>query len=136
MTGDPQDPWGDGLEKIVPVNPRVAYDGRKVVKAVCDQQSWFELKPTWAKNIAAGFARAGGQSVGVVANQPMQKGGALDSDAADKAARFIRMCDAFNIPLVYLMDVPGFMVGSQVEKEGIIRHGAKMLYATSEATVP
>jgi len=72
----------------------------------------------------------------VVANQPMQKGGALDSDAADKAARFIRMCDAFNVPLAYLMDVPGFMVGSQVEKDGIIRHGAKMLYATSEATVP
>jgi acetyl-CoA carboxylase carboxyltransferase component len=71
-----------------------------------------------------------------VANQPMQKGGVLDSDAADKAARFIRMCDAFNVPLVYLMDVPGFLVGSQVEKEGIIRHGAKMLYATSEATVP
>ena len=74
--------------------------------------------------------------MGVVANQPMQKGGILDSDAADKAARFIRMCDAFNVPLVYLMDVPGFIVGSQVEKEGIIRHGAKMLYATSEATVP
>src|SRR5207245_1487111 len=75
-------------------------------------------------------------AVGVVANQPMQKGGILDVDAADKAARFIRMCDAFNVPLVYLMDVPGFLVGSQVEKEGIIRHGAKMLYATSEATVP
>jgi len=108
VTGDPPDRLVDGLDKIVPVNPRSAYDVRKV----------------------------GGQSVGVVANQPMQKGGALDSDAADKAARFIRMCDAFNIPLVYLMDVPGFMVGSQVEKEGIIRHGAKMLYATSEATVP
>jgi acetyl-CoA carboxylase carboxyltransferase component len=74
--------------------------------------------------------------VGIVANQPMQKGGVLDSDAADKAARFIRMCDAFNVPLVYLMDVPGFIVGSQVEKGGIIRHGAKMLYATAEATVP
>jgi len=136
VTGDPPDRLVDGLDKIVPVNPRSAYDVRKVVKAVFDQESWFELKPTWAKNIVVGFARAGGQSVGVVANQPMQKGGALDSDAADKAARFIRMCDAFNIPLVYLMDVPGFMVGSQVEKEGIIRHGAKMLYATSEATVP
>jgi len=135
-TGDPPDRLVDGLDKIVPVNPRSAYDVRKVVKAVFDHESWFELKPTWAKNIVVGFARVGGQSVGVVANQPMQKGGALDSDAADKAARFIRMCDAFNIPLVYLMDVPGFMVGSQVEKEGIIRHGAKMLYATSEATVP
>jgi acetyl-CoA carboxylase carboxyltransferase component len=78
----------------------------------------------------------GGHAVGVVANQPIQKGGILDSDAADKAARFIRMCDAFNVPLLYLVDVPGFLVGSAVEKEGIIRHGAKMLYATSEATVP
>jgi acetyl-CoA carboxylase carboxyltransferase component len=77
-----------------------------------------------------------GHSVGVVANQPLHKGGILDSDAADKAARFIRMCDCFNVPLVYLVDVPGFLVGSRVEKEGIIRHGAKMLYATSEATVP
>jgi acetyl-CoA carboxylase carboxyltransferase component len=109
---------------------------RRVVKAIFDHDSWFEIKPTWAKNIVVGFARAAGQAVGVVANQPMQKGGILDVDAADKAARFIRMCDAFNVPLVYLMDVPGFLVGSQVEKEGIIRHGAKMLYATSEATVP
>jgi acetyl-CoA carboxylase carboxyltransferase component len=133
---DPPDRAVEGLEKIVPVNARSAYDVRKVVKAVFDRESWFEVKPTWAKNIVVGFARAGGHSVGVVANQPMQKGGALDSDAADKAARFIRMCDAFNVPLVYLMDVPGFLVGSQVEKDGIIRHGAKMLYATSEATVP
>ncbi len=135
-TGDIGDRTVEGLEKIVPVNPRSAYDVRKVVKAVFDRDSWFEIKPTWAKNIVVGFARAGGHAVGIVANQPMQKGGVLDSDAADKAARFIRMCDAFNVPLVYLMDVPGFMVGSQVEKEGIIRHGAKMLYATSEATVP
>jgi len=134
--GDPADRAVEGLDKIVPVNPRAAYDVRKVIKAVFDSGSWFEVKPTWAKNIVVGLARAGGHSVGVVANQPMQKGGVLDSDAADKAARFIRMCDAFNVPLVYLMDVPGFMVGSQVEKEGIIRHGAKMLYATSEATVP
>ena len=133
---DPADRLVEGLEKIVPVNPRAAYDVRKVIKAVFDHESWLEIKPTWAKNIVIGFARAGGHSVGVVANQPMQKGGILDSDAADKAARFVRMCDAFNVPLVYLMDVPGFMVGSQVEKEGIIRHGAKMLYATSEATVP
>jgi len=134
--GDPADRLVAGLEKIVPVNQRAAYDVRKVIKAIFDAESWFEIKPTWAKNIVIGFARAGGHSVGVVANQPMQKGGALDSDSADKAARFIRMCDAFNVALVYLMDVPGFLVGSQVEKEGIIRHGAKMLYATSEATVP
>jgi acetyl-CoA carboxylase carboxyltransferase component len=133
---DPPDRMVDGLGKIVPANPRAAYDVRRVIKAVFDRDSWFEVKPTWAKNIVIGFARAGGSAVGVVANQPMVKGGILDSDAADKAARFIRMCDAFNVPLVYLVDVPGFLVGSQVEKEGIIRHGAKMLYATSEATVP
>jgi len=135
-TADPADRMVEGLDKIVPVSQRSAYDVRKVIKAVFDHESWFEVKPTWAKNIVIGFARAGGHSVGVVAKQPMQKGGVLDSDAADKAARFIRMCDSFNVPLVYLMDVPGFLVGSQVEKDGIIRHGAKMLYATAEATVP
>ena len=135
-TGDSADRLVEGLDKIVPINPRTAYDVRRVIKAIFDRDTWFEVKPTWAKNIVIGLARAGGHPVGVVANQPMQKGGILDSDAADKAARFIRMCDAFNVPLVYLMDVPGFLVGSQVEKEGIIRHGAKMLYATSEATVP
>jgi acetyl-CoA carboxylase carboxyltransferase component len=135
-SNDDPDRLVDGLDKIVPTNPRAAYDVKRVIKAVFDRDSWFEIKPAWAKNIVVGFARAGGHAVGVVANQPMQKGGILDSDSADKAARFIRMCDAFNVPLVYLMDVPGFIVGSQVEKEGIIRHGAKMLYATSEATVP
>jgi acetyl-CoA carboxylase carboxyltransferase component len=135
-TDDSPDRLVKGLDKIVPTNPRAAYDVKRVIKAVFDRDSWFEIKPAWAKNIVIGFVRAGGHAAGVVANQPMQKGGILDSDSADKAARFIRMCDAFNIPLVYLMDVPGFMVGSQVEKEGIIRHGAKMLYATSEATVP
>jgi acetyl-CoA carboxylase carboxyltransferase component len=136
FTGDPSDRTVEGLDKIVPVNPRAAYDVKRVIKAVFDRNSWLEIKPTWAKNIVIGLARAGGHAVGIVANQPMQKGGILDSDAADKAARFIRMCDAFSVPLVYLVDVPGFLVGSQVEKEGIIRHGAKMLYATSEATVP
>ena len=135
-SGDPADRLVEGLDKIVPANPRAAYDVRKVIKAIFDHESWFEVKPAWAKNIVVGFARVAGHATGVIANQPMQKGGVLDSDAADKAARFIRMCDAFNVPLVYLMDVPGFMVGSQVEKDGIIRHGAKMLYATSEATVP
>jgi acetyl-CoA carboxylase carboxyltransferase component len=133
---DPADRLVEGLDKIVPVSPRAAYDVRRVIKVVFDHDSWFEIKPSWAKNIVIGLARAAGHPVGVVANQPMQKGGILDSDAADKAARFIRMCDAFNVPLVYLMDVPGFLVGSQVEKDGIIRHGAKMLYATAEATVP
>ncbi len=135
-TDDPPDRRVEGLERIVPANPRAAYDVRRVVRAIADRDSWFEIKPTWAKNIVIGFARFAGRPVGIVANQPMFKGGILDSDAADKAARFIRMCDAFNVPLVYLVDVPGFLVGSAVEKEGIIRHGAKMLYATSEATVP
>jgi acetyl-CoA carboxylase carboxyltransferase component len=133
---DPADRDADGLDKLVPVNPRQAYDVRKVIQRIADQASWFEIKPAWAKNLVVGFARMAGQAIGIVANQPLFKGGILDVDAADKAARFIRMCDAFNVPLVYLMDVPGFLVGSDVEKEGIIRHGAKMLYATSEATVP
>jgi acetyl-CoA carboxylase carboxyltransferase component len=133
---DPPDRLVEGLEKIVPANPRAAYDVRRVVRAIADRDSWFEVKPAWAKNIVVGLARVGGHAVGVVANQPLQKGGILDCDAADKAARFIRMCDTFNVPLVYLVDVPGFLVGSAVEKQGIIRHGAKMLYATSEATVP
>jgi acetyl-CoA carboxylase carboxyltransferase component len=135
-TEDPVDRRLDELARIVPASPRAAYDVRKVVRALADTETWFEVKPGWAKNIVVGFARLGGHAVGVVANQPLQKGGILDSDAADKAARFIRMCDAFNVPLLYLVDVPGFLVGSAVEKEGIIRHGAKMLYATSEATVP
>ena len=133
---DPPDRLVEGLENLVPVSPRAAYDVRKVVKAIVDVETWFEIKPTWARNIVVGLARVGGHPVGVVANQPMFKGGILDVDAADKAARFIRLCDAFNVPLVYLVDVPGFLVGSVVEKQGIIRHGAKMLYATSEATVP
>src|SRR5258708_13457545 len=115
----PADRLVEGLDKIVPVSSRAAYDVRRVIKAIFDHDSWFEVKPSWAKNIVIGLARAAGHPVGVVANQPMQKGGILDSDAADKAARFIRMCDAFNVPLVYLMDVPGFLVGSQVEKDGI-----------------
>ena len=136
QSDDPVDRPVDGLEKIVPANPRSAYDVRKVIDQIADQDSWFEIKPTWAKNLVVGFARMAGHPVGFVANQPLFKGGILDVDAADKATRFIRLCDAFNVPLVYLVDVPGFMVGSGVEKEGIIRHGAKMLYATSEATVP
>ncbi|MDQ6918378.1 MAG: acyl-CoA carboxylase subunit beta, partial [Candidatus Dormibacteraeota bacterium] len=133
---DPADRDVEGLDRLVRANARQAYDVRKVIQRIADRGSWFEIKPTWAKNLVVGFARMAGHAVGFVANQPMFKGGILDVDAADKAARFIRMCDAFNVPLVYLMDVPGFLVGSDVEKEGIIRHGAKMLYATSEATVP
>ncbi|MDQ5815001.1 MAG: acyl-CoA carboxylase subunit beta, partial [Actinomycetota bacterium] len=94
------------------------------------------MKPDWARNVVTGFARFGGRSVGIVANQPKFLGGALDVNGADKAARFVWLCDAFHIPLLFLMDCPGFLVGSAVEKQGIIRHGAKMLFAVAEATVP
>ncbi|HEY6378593.1 MAG TPA: acyl-CoA carboxylase subunit beta [Candidatus Dormibacteraeota bacterium] len=126
----------EDLARIVPTNPRAAYDMRKVIKRLVDDGHVLEIKPTWAKNLVTAFARFEGRSTGIVASQPMVKGGALDIDAADKAARFISFCDAFNIPLLFLQDVPGFIVGTEVEKQGIIRHGAKMLYAVSEATVP
>jgi methylmalonyl-CoA decarboxylase subunit alpha len=109
---------------------------KKLIAAIVDRGRFFEIKPGWAKNLITCLARLGGRPVGIVANQPMVLGGALDVDSADKAARFIMLCDAFHISLVFLQDVPGFMVGSKVEKQGIIRHGAKMLYAVSEATVP
>lgn len=133
---DPVDRRVEELYSIVPTAPRRAYDMRKVVAAVVDAGHVFWMKPDWAKNVLTGLARVGGQPIGVVASQPMVLGGALDVNAADKAARFVWLCDAFNIPLVFLHDVPGFIVGSAVEKQGIIRHGAKMLFAVSEATVP
>ncbi|HZF06764.1 MAG TPA: acyl-CoA carboxylase subunit beta [Patescibacteria group bacterium] len=133
---DPADRREEALLTILPDSARRAYDVRKVLRAVMDHGRLFEIKPGWAKNIVVALARLNGRPVGVVANQPMALGGALDIDAADKAARFIMLCDAFGIPLVFFQDVPGFMVGSKVERAGIIRHGAKMLYAVSEATVP
>ena len=133
---DPVERRVEELYDIVPTAPRRAYDVRKVVTAVVDDGEVFWMKPDWAKNLVTGFARIGGEPIGVVANQPMVFGGALDVNAADKAARFVWLCDAFGIPLVFLHDVPGFIVGSAVEKQGIIRHGAKMLFAVSEATVP
>jgi acetyl-CoA carboxylase carboxyltransferase component len=133
---DPVDRRDESLLTIMPDSARRAYDVKKVIRAVVDHGRMFEIKPGWAKNIVTALARLNGRPVGVVANQPMVLGGALDVDSADKAARFIMLCDAFNIPLVFLQDVPGFMVGSKVERAGIIRHGAKMLYAVSEATVP
>lgn len=136
LTADPASRYLDGLEDLVPTNPRQTYDMRQLVPRLLDDGGFFEIKPTWARNIIVGFGRLNGRSVGVVANQPLHLGGVLDVNAADKAARFIRLCDAFNVPLLFLQDVPGFMVGSKVEKDGIIRHGAKMLYAVSEATVP
>jgi acetyl-CoA carboxylase carboxyltransferase component len=133
---DPADRRDDELLTILPDSPRRAYDVKRVIRAVVDHGRMLELKPGWARNIVTALARLEGHAVGVVANQPMVLGGALDLDAADKAARFIMLCDAFGLPLVFLQDVPGFMVGSKVERAGIIRHGAKMLYAVSEATVP
>jgi acetyl-CoA carboxylase carboxyltransferase component len=135
-TNDSRDRRVEDIAKLVPANPRAAYDVRKVVKRLADESHVFEIKPTFARNIVTALVRFNGQPAGVVASQPMFKGGALDIDAADKAARFIWLCDAFNVPLVFLQDVPGFIVGTEVERQGIIRHGAKMLFAVSEATVP
>ncbi|HYU59044.1 MAG TPA: acyl-CoA carboxylase subunit beta, partial [Actinomycetota bacterium] len=135
-TGDPLDRRCEDLLDLVPANPRQAYDMRTVVASIVDRESFFPMKPGWARNLITGFARFGGRPAGIVANQPMMLGGALDVNAADKAARFVWLCDAFHIPLVFLMDCPGFLVGSAVEKQGIIRHGAKMLFAVAEATVP
>ncbi len=126
----------DDLEAIVPEDTKRAYNVVRVIQAIVDDGDFFELKPKWARNLVIGFGRLDGYPVGFVANQPMFLAGSLDIDASDKAARFIRFCDAFNIPLITLMDVPGFFPGKQQEEKGIIRHGAKMLYAYAEATVP
>jgi acetyl-CoA carboxylase carboxyltransferase component len=124
------------IATTVPVEERRAYDMRKVVNALVDEDSFFEIKPLFARELVIGFARLNGEPVGIVANNPLHLGGVLFVDSADKAARFIWLCDAFNVPLLFLADVPGFMIGTQVEREGIIRHGAKMITAVAEATVP
>ncbi|MEO9140452.1 MAG: carboxyl transferase domain-containing protein, partial [Jatrophihabitans sp.] len=120
----------------VPAAESVPFDMHEILDGLLDADSFFEIKPLFAAEVIVGFGRIDGQSVGVVANNSMVKGGVLFVDSADKCARFIWLCDAFNIPLLYLADVPGFMIGSDVEKQGIIRHGAKMITAVSEATVP
>jgi acetyl-CoA carboxylase carboxyltransferase component len=124
------------IADLIPEEPNKGYDMRKVIDALIDQDSWLEIKKLFAKELLTGFARLEGHAVGIVANQPMQKGGVLFNDSADKAARFIWLCDAFEIPLLFLADVPGFMIGTDVERRGIIRHGAKMISAVSETTVP
>jgi acetyl-CoA carboxylase carboxyltransferase component len=135
--GAPQEPKpGRAIEEIVPYDQRKYFDMYEVIDRVIDAESWFEVKRLFAGEVIVGLARIAGRVVGIVANQPKVKGGVLFVDSADKAARFIWLCNAFNIPLVYLADVAGFMVGSKVEREGIIRHGAKMVFATSQATVP
>jgi acetyl-CoA carboxylase carboxyltransferase component len=133
---EPVAPGTGDLRALVPVSERQAFDMRKYVKALLDDGSFFEIHALWAKEVTVGFGRLDGKAVGVVANNPMFKGGVLFVDSADKATRFIQLCDAFNVPLLFLADVPGFMVGTAVEREGIIRHGAKMISAVSEATVP
>jgi len=124
------------LAELIPEEPNRGYDMRKVIDGIVDEGSWLEIKKLFAKELLTGFARLDGHAVAIVANQPMQKGGVLFNDSADKAARFIWLCDAFEIPLLFLADVPGFMIGTDVERRGIIRHGAKMISAVSEATVP
>jgi methylmalonyl-CoA decarboxylase subunit alpha len=124
------------VASMVPANERQAFDMRKFVRGLLDEDSFFEIQPLWAREVTVGFGRLDGEVVGVVANNSMFKGGVLFVDSADKSTRFVQLCDAFNVPLLFLSDVPGFMVGTAVEKQGIIRHGAKMITAISEATVP
>jgi len=124
------------LAALVPANERQAFDMRRFVRGVLDDGSYFEIQALWAREVTVGFGRIDGEAVGVVANNSLHKGGVLFVDSADKATRFVQLCDAFNVPLLFLSDVPGFMVGAAVEKQGIIRHGAKMITAISEATVP
>jgi len=135
-------PWDDpdrsldDVTDIVPSAPRKPYDMTKVIDRVVDEDSFFEVHEGWARNVVVGFGRLDGRSVGVVANQPRVSAGTLDIDAAEKAARFVRFCDSFNIPICTLVDVPGFMPGTDQEHNGIIRRGAKLIYAYAEATVP
>jgi acetyl-CoA carboxylase carboxyltransferase component len=133
---DPLDPARDFADDLVPSQESAGYDIRRIVEAIVDEGSFFEIKPLFAPELVTGFALLEGEVIGIVANQPAVKGGVLFVDSADKGARFIWHCDAFSIPLLYLADVPGFMIGSAVERQGIIRHGAKMITAVAEATVP
>jgi methylmalonyl-CoA carboxyltransferase large subunit len=126
----------DEFNKIVPADPKQAYDVRLVIARIVDHDDFLEIQPSFAANIVIGFGRVQGRSVGIIANQPCALAGALDIDASDKAARFVRFCNAFNIPLLTLVDVPGFLPGVEQERGGIIRHGAKLLFAYSAATVP
>ncbi len=124
------------FSKIIPTDPRKAYDMHDVIYRIVDEGRFFEIKRDYAPSLIVGFARFHGRSVGIVANNPKHLAGCLDVDASDKGSRFIRICDAFNIPLLSLQDIPGFLIGTEMERKGIIRHGAKMLYAFAEATVP
>lgn len=136
MSDDPPDRIDLKLDDLIPESPNQPYDIKDVIASITDRDSFFEIQPDYAPNIVVGFARFDGYSTGIVANQPAHLAGVLDIDASLKAARFIRFCDAFNIPLVTLEDVPGFLPGTHQEWGGIIKHGAKLLYAYAEATVP
>jgi acetyl-CoA carboxylase carboxyltransferase component len=129
-------PDGAGIASLIPDDENKPFDIRTLIDAILDEGSLFEIQPRWAKELVVGFGRLDGRAIGILANQPKHKGGVLFADSADKAARFIWTCNAFNVPLLFLADVPGFMIGTQVERGGIIRHGAKMISAVSEATVP
>jgi acetyl-CoA carboxylase carboxyltransferase component len=135
-TGDDPDRLCESLRTILPASPNQPYDMKNVIREVVDDGEFFEYFPHWAKSIVCGYARINGQTVGVVGNQPMMLAGVLDIESAEKGARFVRTCDAFNIPLITFVDVPGFLPGVDQEYGGIIRHGAKLLYAYCEATVP
>ncbi|MHA1771867.1 MAG: acyl-CoA carboxylase subunit beta [Candidatus Thorarchaeota archaeon] len=135
-TGHKPDDVDMSIDEVVPDDPNKPYDMRDVVAKVVDNGEFFEVHEHWAKNMIVGFARFDGRSVGIVGNQPAHLAGTLDIDASDKASRFVRFCDAFNIPIITFMDVPGYLPGTAQEWGGIIRHGAKILYAFSEATVP
>jgi propionyl-CoA carboxylase beta chain len=124
------------LDTLVPANPNKPYDIKELITKVVDEADFFEISPDFAKNMVVGFARMDGQPVGIVANQPQVLAGVLDIDSSRKAARFVRFCDAFEIPLITFVDVPGFMPGTKQEQGGLIRHGAKLLFAFAEATVP
>jgi propionyl-CoA carboxylase beta chain len=133
---DPTDRTDVELDSLVPKDPAVAYDMHEIIQRVLDEQELLEIQPDFAPNLIIGFGRLGGQTVGLIAQQPAVLAGVIDIDAADKGARFIRFCDAFNIPLLTLADTPGFLPGVAQEHGGIIRHGAKMIFAYAEATVP
>jgi acetyl-CoA carboxylase carboxyltransferase component len=133
---DPIERADEELLDVLPPSNRQPYDMYEVIRRIVDDGDYLDIKGLWAKTVITCFARFGGRPVGIVANQPKQLGGILDNDSSDKAARFVNLCNAFAIPLVFLQDVPGFMVGTKVEAQGIIRHGAKMLYAVANATVP
>src|SRR5512145_2504496 len=135
-TRDPWDRFEFSLDTLIPDNPNKPYDIKELIHKVVDEGDFFEIQASFAKNIVVGFARIEGRTIGVVANQPMVLAGVLDADASRKAARFVRFCDCFNIPIVTFVDVPGFLPGTAQEFGGIIKHGAKLLFAYCEATVP